>query len=204
MVASVRPRDLCHMDSLFVSAGVVAVAEIGDKTQLLTLALAARYRRVAPILLGILLATLANHGLAAWLGAAVAGWIGPDLLRWIVGGSFLAMAAWCLVPDAADEGAAESRPGWGPFLATLVSFFLVEIGDKTQIATIALAARFHDVILVTCGTTLGILLVNLPAVLLGDVAAQKLPMRLIRAAAAASFAVLGGLTLWQGAALMPG
>jgi len=191
------------MESLFVSAAVVAIAEIGDKTQLLTLALAARYRRVAPILLGITLATLINHGLAAWAGMAVASWLGGEILRWGVGLSFLAMAAWCLVPDAADDDAAASGRQWGPFLATLVGFFLVEIGDKTQIATIALAARFHDVILVTCGTTLGILLANAPAVLLGDVAATRLPMRLIRALAAAAFAVLGALTLWQGEAALP-
>lgn len=196
------------MESLFVSAGVVAIAEIGDKTQLLTIALAARYRRVAPILLGIVLATLVNHGLAAWLGTAVAGLLSGDLLRWGVGLSFLAMAAWCLVPDVADEGAAAGGRRWGPFLATLVGFFLVEIGDKTQIATIALAARFQDVILVTCGTTLGILLANAPAAMLGDLAANRLPMRLIRAIAATAFALLGVLTLWQGElalqSLLPG
>ena len=182
------------MEPLFVSTGVVAVAEIGDKTQLLALILAARYRKPLPIILGILVATLANHGLAAGLGALAANWLGPDLLRWILGAGFLAMAGWCLIPDKAGE--APKAPGKaGAFMATLVAFFLLEIGDKTQIATVALAARFHDLVLVTAGTTLGMMLVNVPAVLCGDGIARVAPMKLIHTLAAGTFAVLGIMTL---------
>ena len=130
------------MEAFFVSAAVIAVAEIGDKTQLLALMLAARYRKPVPIILGILLATLANHALAAWAGAAVAGWVGADTMRWILGAAFIVMAGWCLIPDKADDGPQAARQA-GAFLATLVAFFIVEIGDKTQIATVALAARFN-------------------------------------------------------------
>ena len=182
------------MEAFLVSAGLVAIAEIGDKTQLLAMILATRYRKPVPIILGILAATLANHTLAAWAGTAVAGWLGADVMRWIVGAMFLAMAGWCLIPDKAGEGPkAVGRAG--AFLATAVAFFLVEIGDKTQIATVALAARFHSITLVTAGTTLGMLLANVPAVLFGDVLARKLPLGAIRACAAAAFAVLGGLVL---------
>ncbi|CAA7615114.1 TMEM165/GDT1 family protein [Magnetospirillum sp. UT-4] len=182
------------MDSLLVSTAVVAVAEIGDKTQLLALCLAARFRRPVPVILGILVATVANHALAAWVGVLIAQWLGGELLRWILGLSFLAMAGWMLVPDKADEDAAcGSR--FGPFLATLVAFFLVEIGDKTQVATIALSARFNDLVLVTAGTTLGMMLANVPAVLLGEVAATRVPLKLVHGAAALIFAVMGVLAL---------
>jgi Ca2+/H+ antiporter, TMEM165/GDT1 family len=182
------------MEPFFVSAGVVAIAEIGDKTQLLALILAARYRKPLPIICGILVATLANHGLAAWLGALAAGWLGPDMMRWILGASFLAMAGWCLVPDKSED-APKALSRAGAFVATLVAFFLLEIGDKTQIATIALAARFHDLVLVTAGTTIGMMLVNVPAVLCGDGIARVAPLKLIRILAAASFAILGAMTL---------
>jgi putative Ca2+/H+ antiporter (TMEM165/GDT1 family) len=182
------------MEPLLVSAGVVAIAEIGDKTQLLALVLAARYRRPLPIILGILAATLANHGLAASLGALAASWLGPDLMRWILGLSFIAMAGWCLVPDKAEE-TPKGLGHAGAFLATLVAFFLVEIGDKTQIATVALAARFRDLVLVTAGTTLGMMLVNVPAVLCGDGIARVVPMKVIHGLAAALFALLGLMTL---------
>ncbi|HEY3145047.1 MAG TPA: TMEM165/GDT1 family protein [Dongiaceae bacterium] len=182
------------MEPFFVSAGVVAIAEIGDKTQLLALILAARYREPLPIILGILIATFANHGLAAWLGALAASWVGPDTMRWILGASFIAMAGWCLIPDKAED-APKAMGRAGAFMATLVAFFLVEIGDKTQIATIALAARFHDLVLVTAGTTLGMMLVNVPAVLCGDGIARVAPLKLIRILAAASFAILGAMTL---------
>jgi putative Ca2+/H+ antiporter (TMEM165/GDT1 family) len=182
------------MESLFISTGVVAVAEIGDKTQLLALILAARYRKPVPIILGILVATLVNHGLAAWLGALAASWVGPDTMRWILSASFIAMAGWCLIPDKAED-APKAVGKAGAFVATLVAFFLVEIGDKTQIATVALAARFHDLILVTAGTTLGMMLVNVPAVLCGEGIARLAPLKLIRILAAASFAVLGLMTL---------
>ena len=182
------------MEPLLVSTGIVAVAEIGDKTQLLALLLAARYRAPLPIILGILVATLANHGLAASLGALAASWAGPELMRWILGLSFIGMAGWCLIPDKAEDAPTSLRKA-GAFVATLIAFFLVEIGDKTQIATVALAARFHDLVLVTAGTTLGMMLVNVPAVLCGEGIARCLPLKTIRILAAISFVVLGAMTL---------
>ena len=182
------------MEALLVSTGVVALAEIGDKTQLLALVLAARYRKPLPVAFGILIATLVNHGLAAWLGALAAGWLGPDTMRWLLGLGFLAMAGWCLVPDKPEDGPRTAAKA-GAFFATLVAFFLVEIGDKTQIATVALAARFHSLLLVTAGTTLGMMLVNVPAVLCGDRIARLAPLQLIRAAAATLFAILGVMAL---------
>lgn len=178
------------MEAFFVSAAVVAIAEIGDKTQLLALMLAARYRKPIPIILGILLATLANHALAAWLGEAVANWVGADTMRWILGVSFIAMAGWCLIPDKADDGPQTTRRA-GAFLATLVAFFIVEIGDKTQIATVALAARFQSLVAVTLGTTCGMLLANVPVVLFGDVVARRLPLGIVRVVAALLFVTLG-------------
>lgn len=183
------------MEALLVSTAVVAVAEIGDKTQLLALVLAARFRKPMPIILGILAATLANHGLAAWVGVLVADWAGPQLLRWGLGLSFLAMAGWMLIPDRFDNEEAPWAARFGPFVATLIAFFLVEIGDKTQIATIALSARFDALVTVTAGTTLGMMIANVPAVLLGDVAATKLPLKFINGLAAALFAILGVLVL---------
>ena len=182
------------MEALFTSAAVVAIAEIGDKTQLLALMLAARFRKPVPIILGILVATLANHALAATLGALVARWLGPDVMRWVLGVSFLAMAAWVLVPDKADDDPG-MKAGAGAFLTTVVAFFLLEMGDKTQIATVALAARFQSLALVTVGTTLGMMAANVPAVLLGEKAATKLPLRLVHGVAALLFAVLGVLVL---------
>ena len=179
------------MDSFLVSTAVVAVAEIGDKTQLLAMMLAARFRKPIPIILGILFATLANHALAAWAGGLAAAWMGPDIARWVLGLSFIAMAAWMMVPDAAPDDGAGRTGAAGAFLATLVSFFLVEIGDKTQVATIALAARYESVFVVTLGTTLGMMIANVPAVLMGEVAARKIPMRLAHGLAAAIFAALG-------------
>mgnify|MGYP000285650830 CR=1 FL=1 len=182
------------MESLFVSTGVVALAEIGDKTQLLALVLAAKYRRPVPIILGILVATLLNHAAAGVVGAWLAAWLGEELLRWILGLSFIAMAFWMLVPDKLDDE--ETKPArFGVFLSTLIAFFVVEIGDKTQIATVALAAKYSSLIAVVGGTTLGMMLANVPAVLLGEVAAKKLPMRLVHGVAAAIFAVLGLLVL---------
>ncbi|HEX9556757.1 MAG TPA: TMEM165/GDT1 family protein [Reyranella sp.] len=178
------------MEAFFVSAAVVAIAEIGDKTQLLALMLAARYRKPIPIILGIFCATLANHALAAWVGAEVAAWIGADAMRWVLAVTFIAMAGWCLIPDKADDGPQAARQA-GAFLATLVAFFLVEIGDKTQIATVALAARFNSLIAVTAGTTVGMLLANVPVVLFGDAIAKRLPLKWVRAAAAILFLLLG-------------
>jgi putative Ca2+/H+ antiporter (TMEM165/GDT1 family) len=178
------------MEALFVSTALVAVAEIGDKTQLLALMLAARYRKPWPIVLGILCATLANHALAAWIGAAVAAWIGTDAMRWILGGTFIVMAGWCLIPDKADDGPQAARQA-GAFFATLIAFFIVEIGDKTQIATVALAARFNSLVAVTAGTTVGMMLANVPVVLFGDAIARRLPLRIVRGVAAALFVALG-------------
>jgi putative Ca2+/H+ antiporter (TMEM165/GDT1 family) len=182
------------MEAFLVSAGLVALAEIGDKTQLLALILAARYRRPVPIILGILVATLANHALAAWVGVAVANWLGPEIMRWILGSTFIAMAAWCLIPDKAEAGP-KAIDRAGAFAATAVAFFLVEIGDKTQLATVALAARFDDLVAVVVGTTLGMMLANVPAVLCGDLLTRRIDLRLMRALAAAAFAVLGVLAL---------
>ena len=189
------------MESLFVSTGVVALAEIGDKTQLLALLLATRFRAPVPIILGILAATLANHALAALIGVAVADWLQSPALRWALGLSFVAMGLWALKPDRLDPAEAPGRPRFGPFLTTAVAFFLVEIGDKTQVATMALAAQFQDLVLVTLGTTLGMMLANVPAVLLGDLAATRLPLKPIRLAAAALFILLGGFVCLQAAGI---
>lgn len=183
------------MEALLVSTGVVALAEIGDKTQLLAFLLAARFKKPMPIILGILVATLVNHGLAGALGVWITSAIGPGLLRWVLGISFIAMAGWMLIPDKIeDDGAGVSRRH-GVFVATLVAFFLAEMGDKTQIATVAMAARFTDAIWVVVGTTLGMMLANVPAVLLGDRLAGRIPMKLVHGIAAAIFALLGLATL---------
>ena len=181
-----------------MSTGVVALAEIGDKTQLLSFLLAARFRKPAPIVLGILVATLLNHALAGALGTLVTAWLGPDALRWVLGVSFVLMAAWILVPDELDAEDAQ-LPRLGVFGATLVAFFLAEMGDKTQVATVALAARYGEFALVVLGTTLGMMLANVPAVLLGERIAHRMPVRLVHAVAAAVFAVIGVVTLLGGA-----
>ncbi len=182
------------MEAFLVSTGVVALGEMGDKTQLLALLLAARYKRPWPIVGGILVATLANHAAAGALGAAIAAWLGPQWLRWIIGLSFIAMGAWMLIPDEADE-APGGHARFGVFGTTVLAFFLAEMGDKTQIATVALAARYPSLVAVVAGTTLGMMIANVPAVWLGDRAAKKVPMRLVHAIAAAIFGVLGVLTL---------
>jgi putative Ca2+/H+ antiporter (TMEM165/GDT1 family) len=182
------------MDALLVSTLTVALAEIGDKTQLLALVLAARYRRPWPIIAGILAATLLNHAASAWVGAWLAGVLSPQVLRWGVVVSFLAVAAWALVPDKLDEKEAAGQEGMrSVFLATVVAFFLVEIGDKTQVATVVLAARYHPLWQVVTGTTVGMLLANVPVVLLGARFAHRLPLRAARWGAALLFAALG---LW--------
>ncbi|MCA8966963.1 MAG: TMEM165/GDT1 family protein [Planctomycetes bacterium] len=185
------------MEAFLVSTGVVAVAEIGDKTQLLALLLATRFRRPLPVIAGIALATVANHALAAWLGVAVVQWLSPDVTRWILGASFLAMAAWTLKPDEMDDDEAPASRRHGAFLTTLVAFFLVEIGDKTQVATVALAAQFDAVVMVTAGTTLGMMIANVPAVLVGDRAAGHIPLGVVRGVAATVFALLGLLALFD-------
>ena len=178
------------MQTFLIATAAVAVAEIGDKTQLLSLILAAKYRRPWPICLGILAATLLNHALAAAVGAAVAAWLSPEVLKWIVAGSFLAVAAWTLIPDKADEEGAERGAGHGVLLATVIAFFLAEMGDKTQVATVVLAAQYTPLWQVIAGTTVGMLLANVPVVLLGARFAQKLPLRAARYTAAALFAAL--------------
>jgi putative Ca2+/H+ antiporter (TMEM165/GDT1 family) len=183
------------VEQWLVSTGVVALAEIGDKTQLLALVLAARFRRPVPIILGILVATAVNHALAGALGAWIAAAVGPGAMRWILGLSFIAMAAWTLLPDSYQEADDVATPRLGVFMTTLVAFFLVEMGDKTQIATVALAAKYPSLIAVVAGTTAGMMLANVPAVLLGEVAAKKLPLPLVRAIAAGIFALLGALIL---------
>ena len=185
------------MEAFLVSTGVVALGEMGDKTQLLAMLLAARFRKPVPIILGILVATLANHALAGWVGDAVARALGPDLLRWVIGVSFIAMALWMLIPDRVDDDAAGGRQLFGVFGTSALAFFLAEMGDKTQIATVALAARYSDLVAVVTGTTLGMMLANVPAVLLGDRIARKLSMTLVHGIAAAIFAVLGMLTLFN-------
>jgi Ca2+/H+ antiporter, TMEM165/GDT1 family len=179
------------VEAFLISTGVVALAEIGDKTQLLALVLAAKYRKPVPIVLGILVATLLNHALAGVVGAWLATVLGPTAMRWILGLSFIAMALWTLVPDKYEGGEKMSDPRFGVFGTTLVAFFLLEMGDKTQIATVALAARYSSLAAVVAGTTLGMMLANVPAVLLGEVAARELPMRVVHAVAAAIFVVLG-------------
>lgn len=188
------------MQSFLVSTGIVALAEMGDKTQLLSLVLAARYRRPIPIILGILIATLVNHGFAGALGGWITGVLGANLLRWILGLGFIAMAGWMLIPDKLDD-AEEARPvkgALGILGTTIVAFFFAEMGDKTQIATVALAARYDAIVSVVLGTTLGMMLANAPVVLLGDKVTKKVPIRVIHVIAAAIFAVLGVVALVSG------
>jgi Ca2+/H+ antiporter, TMEM165/GDT1 family len=179
------------MEAFFVSALVVTLGEIGDKTQLLALLLAARFRRPVPIIAGILVATLFNHALAGVLGNWIRSAVDPAVLRWALGISFLGIAAWALVPDKMEEKHSATMGRYGVFAVTLIAFFLAEIGDKTQLATVALAARFDSLVAVVCGTTVGMLIADAPAVLLGDRASLKLPFKAIRYVAAALFAAVG-------------
>ena len=179
------------MEAFFVSTAVVALAEVGDKTQLLSLVLAARYRRPWPILLGILVATLVNHAAAGALGAWLTATLGPQVLRWGLGLSFLAMAGWVLIPDKLDDDEIVRAPRLGVFGATLLAFFLAEMGDKTQIATVALAARYDMLVAVVLGTTFGMLLANAPVVWLGERLMRRLPVRRVHVAAALLFAAMG-------------
>lgn len=177
------------MDAFLVSTAIVALAEIGDKTQLLAFILAAKFRRPWPIIAGILVATLANHAFAAAVGTWLTTLMGPQTLRWVLGLSFIAMAVWTLIPDKLDEDDA-TLPRFGVFGATLIAFFLAEMGDKTQVATVMLAAQYPHFILVVVGTTLGMLIANIPVVLAGNFAAERLPLTLIRRLAACAFAAL--------------
>ena len=187
------------MEALLTSASLVALAEMGDKTQLLAMLLATRFRRPVPIIFGILFATLANHFLAALLGHSIAGVLTQPWFRYAVALGFIAMAAWTLVPDKFDEDEPLRAPsGAGVFVTTLVAFFLVEMGDKTQVATIALGARFDNLLAVTAGTTLGMMVANVPAVLFGEALSRKVPMRALQIVAALLFL---GLGLWMIASL---
>jgi putative Ca2+/H+ antiporter (TMEM165/GDT1 family) len=182
------------MDAFLVSTAIVALAEIGDKTQLLAFILAAKFRRPWPIVLGILVATLANHAFAAAVGTWLTTLMGPQTLRWVLGLSFIAMAVWTLIPDKLDEDDAK-LPRFGVFGATLIAFFLAEMGDKTQVATVALAAQYQALVAVVAGTTLGMMIANVPAVLLGDRIAARMPVKLVHGIAAAIFLGLGIATL---------
>ena len=183
------------MDSLLVSTGVVALAEIGDKTQLLAVILAARFKKPLPIIAGILAATIVNHGLAGALGAWITATLTPEVLRWVLGASFIGMAIWTMIPDKIEEEETQIAQRLGVFGATLVTFFLAEMGDKTQIATVAMAAHYAAPVMVVIGTTLGMLIADVPAVFAGDKLANKIPMKLVHTIAAGIFAVLGVATL---------
>lgn len=185
------------MESLFISTGVVALAEIGDKTQLLAFILAARFKKPLPIIAGILCATLINHGLAGALGAWITSAVSPEHMRWVLGLSFIGMAIWTLIPDKIEEEETQVARHLGVFGATFVTFFLAEMGDKTQIATIALAAHYASPLLVIAGTTLGMLVADVPAVFVGNKFAAKIPMRLVHSIAAGIFALMGLLTLFK-------
>lgn len=185
--------------AFLISTGAVALAEIGDKTQLLSLVLAARYRKPVPIMLGVLAATLVNHACAGAIGAWLGALLTPGIMRWALGISFVVMGLWVLIPDKLDPNEANvGRSHLGVFGTTIVTFFLAEMGDKTQIATVALAARFHDFIGVVAGTTLGMMLANVPAILLGERFAHRLPTRTVHVIAAILFIVLGVLGLVRG------
>ncbi len=197
MVIVFCPASELLMEALFVSTGVIALAEIGDKTQLLAFILAARFKKPLPIIAGILAATLLNHGLAGAFGAWITTVISPDVMRWVLGGSFIAMAIWTLIPDKIEEEETQIASKLGVFGATFVTFFLAEMGDKTQIATVAMAAHYGAPFLVIMGTTLGMLIADVPAVFVGNKFAAKIPMKLVHSIAAGIFAVMGLLTLFQ-------
>ena len=184
------------LHALLVSTGTVALAEIGDKTQLLALLLAARFRKTWPIAFGILTATLLNHALSAWFGAELAQWLSPEVLRWFVAGSFLAVAIWTLKPDTLDDD--EKLPARGAFITTTIPFFLAEIGDKTQVATVLLATKYEPLWQVIVGTTLGMLIANLPVVWMGHKFADRLPLKLARNVAATVFLALAIWVAWFG------
>ncbi|MDT3714440.1 MULTISPECIES: TMEM165/GDT1 family protein [Pseudomonas] len=185
------------MESLLVPTAIVALAEIGDKTQLLALILAARFRKPWPIIAGIVAATLANHAAAGAVGAWVSSFFTESVLHWILAASFTATALWTLVPDKMDDEETSSARRFGPFVTTLIAFFLAEIGDKTQVATVMLAAQYPHLIMVIIGTTLGMLIANVPVVLAGNFAAEKLPLTLIRRLAATAFVVLAIVAVYS-------
>ena len=179
------------MDAFLTATGIVALAEIGDKTQLLALLLAARFKKPWPIVGGILVATLANHALAGAVGAWVSSLLSPQMLRWILGASFLALAVWMLIPDKIEDDSDGEPPRWGVFGTTTLLFFLAEMGDKTQVATVMLAARYDAYLWVVAGTTLGMMLANAPVVWLGERVTRLLPLRVVHITSALVFAALG-------------
>ena len=183
------------MEALLISTGVVALAEIGDKTQLLAFILAARFKKPLPIVAGILVATLVNHGLAGALGAWITSVVSPEVLRWVLGLSFIGMAVWTLIPDKIEDEETRAAQRLGVFGATLITFFLAEMGDKTQLATVALAAHYGAPLVVVIGTTLGMLIADVPAVLVGNQFAAKIPLKIVHSIAAAIFAAMGVLAL---------
>jgi putative Ca2+/H+ antiporter (TMEM165/GDT1 family) len=183
------------MEAFLISTGIVALAEMGDKTQLLALILAARFRKPWPIVWGILVATVANHAMAGALGAWVTTVLGPTTLRWILGASFIAMAVWMLIPDTMDDEGTDTQPRWGVFGTTVVAFFLAEMGDKTQIATVMLAAKYNAYLWVVAGTTLGMMLANAPVVWLGERMTRLVPIRVVHVVSALIFAGLGVFVL---------
>ena len=185
------------MEALLISTGVVALAEIGDKTQLLAFILAARFKKPVPIILGILCATIVNHGLAGALGAWITTVVSPETMRWILGISFIGMAIWTMIPDKIEEEETQVAKKWGVFGATLITFFLAEMGDKTQVATVALAAHYAAPLMVVIGTTLGMLIADVPAVFVANKFAEKIPMKLVHSIAASIFLVMGLLTLFK-------
>lgn len=189
------------LESLLVPTFIVALAEIGDKTQLLALLLAARFRKPWPIIWGIVVATLANHFAAGAIGNWVAGFFSPATLSWILAASFIAVALWALIPDTLGDDESSTLKRYGPFLTTLIAFFLAEMGDKTQVATVMLAAKYPHFIMVVIGTTLGMLLANVPVVLAGNFAAERLPLTLIRRLAASAFVALALYAAYQAMAL---
>ena len=184
------------MEAFLVSTSIVALAEMGDKTQLLALVLAARFRNPWPIVWGIFVATVVNHALAGAAGAWITTLIGPQMLRWVLGVSFIAMAVWMLIPDKLEDGDTGEGPRWGVFGTTVVAFFLAEMGDKTQIATVMLAAQYSGWLWVVVGTTLGMMLANAPVVWLGERITRRIPLRTVHLVSAAIFLVLGVLALW--------
>lgn len=185
------------MEAFLVSTGLVALAEIGDKTQLLAFILAARFKKPVPIILGILCATIVNHGLAGALGAWITTMVSPETMRWILGISFIGMAIWTMIPDKIEEEETQVAKKWGVFGATLITFFLAEMGDKTQVATVALAAHYAAPLMVVIGTTLGMLIADVPAVFVANKFAEKIPMKLVHSIAASIFLVMGLLTLFK-------
>ena len=185
------------MEAFLISTGIVALAEIGDKTQLLAFILAARFKKPLPIIAGIFCATIVNHGLAGALGAWITTVVSPDAMRWILGISFIGMAIWTMIPDKIEEEETHVAKKWGVFGATLITFFLAEMGDKTQIATVALAAHYAAPLMVVIGTTLGMLIADVPAVFVANKFADKIPMKLVHSIAASIFLVMGLLTLFK-------